>query len=195
MSVILDGSGKVDVNQLQKIINNLETSVSEALTLAGSSAQPFDTVASSPTDTTNRSSGLPQVSGLRAVPNVGTVRFEWNTVNNINILRFEVMIAETAADARASTNVLIKSAGKQLYYTYQEGDPDQAYFVRVRVINTEKRFGPWSNILNTQTGTAVSENIDVGAVINLVEQEITSFSPATVLVPQGRPPQLMEVCR
>ena len=176
MTVITNGSGEVDPLALQAVITKLESRTSSLETNRSNSEDPFVNVNPNNASTNRRSNNVPQVSGWRLVPNVGTITYAYENPG-IDLLRFDIQI--DTSSTMSNSPAPIPTTG--LLFTYTEGDPETAYYARVRAVNTSKEYGPWSAIISSETGLVVTENITVGAVINTVGQVISSFSPATLV--------------
>lgn len=119
----------------------------------------------------------PQVTGLSLDNKViGAISIKWNAVNNPDLRRYRVQFSTDESFATAVSE--FKVIGETTF-TFPEGDVATTYFARVRAETTEP--GPYSATLNTTTGAAVTENLQIGAASNVVRTKQTSgFSPAEV---------------
>lgn len=118
----------------------------------------------------------PAPSGVQLVSNVDTLTFSWNPVSIRNLKRYEVRVAPSS-DFTGAT--IFKT--RDTTFTYQDGDPDQTYWVQVRTINTNNAESTWSKTLNTTTGKAFFNHLARGAANSITMTTKTSgFSPSVL---------------
>lgn len=116
------------------------------------------------------------VAGLRSVSQPGTVTVAWNNSEDPTVTHYEVQISDNASFTNPSTFQVIG-----VRFTYDEGDPDETYFARVRAVSANTgAVGDWSQPLNTQTGLAGSAFLEIGAATNPVGGTVLEFDPGTI---------------
>lgn len=103
-------------------------------------------------------SQAPQVTGLRLVPNLNTITVEWNPIPVRNLDFYEIQVSASPTWALPTVH-----RQRSIKYTYQEGDPGETYYVRVRAKPIDGRYGEWSGTLNTETGVATVTHLQKGA--------------------------------
>lgn len=117
-------------------------------------------------DAVQRVDTIPQVTGLRVKgKTAGAVTVAWNQVRISDLRRYELTIAE---DLAFSINVqTFNVAGTEFQFSTvaeEGGGGDTTIFAKVRARNRAGTPGPFSAVLNTETGQAQSADIADGAV-------------------------------
>lgn len=115
----------------------------------------------------------PRVSGISpstVFTQPGTFTVKWNAAAINDLQRYEVQISTTAD----FTQDVVTDSTRNLHYTWNEGDVDTTYYLRVRAVNTKGNAGPWSSRISSATGKVATATIVVNAA-----SEIDSFTQST----------------
>jgi len=105
---------------------------------------------------------VPQVTGLRLGGQIpGGLTILWNAVSISDLRRYDVQFATNLAFT-VGFQAFVASTTTYPFTTATEGGA--VYFARVRAINSNRRNGAWSAILNTATGQVASADLADGAV-------------------------------
>jgi hypothetical protein len=113
------------------------------------------------------SSQAPQVTGLSLVSNLNTITVKWNPVNILNLNYYEIQVADNVGFVAPQV-----SRQRNTQFTYQAGDPDETYYVRVRARPVAGRPGEWSGALNTETGLVTVNHLGRGAATAITDNTI-----------------------
>lgn len=119
----------------------------------------------------------PGVSGLELVSNLNTVTVRWDPIGVGNLDFYEVQVASNPSFALADS-----ATQRNTQFTYQEGDPDTTYYVRVRAKAINGGYGPWSGTLDTATGLATFSHLVRGSATSLTDNVI-DLSTESILDP------------
>lgn len=119
--------------------------------------------------------GVPAVSGIALVPQLGVLTVSWSPSPVSNLLYYEIAIS-TTNDFTNPTTV----RWTQTQYTYAQGVSGTTYYVRVRAVDQNNGVGPWSAVLNSATGLATSNDLGFQAATNIVTYKTTNFFPSSL---------------
>lgn len=105
---------------------------------------------------------VPQVSGLRLGGTIpGGLTVLWNAVSISDLRRYDVQFATNLA-FNEGLQTFTASTTTYPFTTATAGGA--TYYARVRAVNSNRRQGAWSTVLNTATGQAASTELADGAV-------------------------------
>lgn len=113
-------------------------------------------------------------TNLAVTPNVNRIQLRWAASSSAQVRYYEVQFAD---DAAFSTN-LREYQTNELVWNFEEGDPGQTYYARVRAFFADETFSTWSLAINTETGLVLTEHLAPGAATNPVVDRTEIFSPS-----------------
>lgn len=123
-------------------------------------------------------SPTPQVQGIRVDRNIiGGLGVQWSPLEIGDIRRYEI---EAATD-QGFRNVVESENLTANSYVFRSLDPETTYYIRVRGVNSRGEPGPYSSVLNSQSGQATFTNLERGAATGITTVTQTSgFNPAVL---------------
>lgn len=140
-------------------------------------------VPSNPYATASRSAGnvaMPAPANLARSANVNTINLTWSPVASDALLYYEVEISGSDAFDSLIGGGAYQVPPQQPFFTFQEGDPGQTYYARVRAFGRGLAPSAYSETVNTETGLATSSNLAIATATNPFESTIEMFSPRGV---------------
>lgn len=120
-------------------------------------------------------STVPAITGLRLDNQiVGGLGIVWNSSDIPDIRKYELQYSVDGSFLDATTIIR-----QDPYHTISNLSPETTYHIRVRAFNSRGEEGPWSPVLNSQTGQATVSNLADGSASNIVVRTKTEgFFPA-----------------
>lgn len=130
---------------------------------------------------------IDQVVGLSADVVPGAIALRWNPVLNPDLFRYEVQISDNAGFPPGTTTTT--ELTNEASFILDNVDLDVERFVRVRAVNHSEEPGLYSATLNTRTGLATPNNLEIGAAHILAADilEAPGFFPPSVTTNFGGP--------
>jgi len=123
--------------------------------------------------------GPPKIAGLTRTQVVDGIQVTWTDPGIRDLAFYEVQ--------RSTTNTFVNPTSvrvRQEQHIFRDLDPDTTYFIRVRAQNQAGNLGPFSNSVNTTTGTVQASEIAVGAT-QTIHEVSQSGSPIFNLATNG----------
>lgn len=120
---------------------------------------------------------VPVVSNVTSTSNVNTVSIKWDAVTMHDLSHYIVQVSANSDFTDSTEFTCI-----QPHFTYQEGDPDTNYYMRVKAVASSGTSGDYSLTTNTVTGLVDTANIADGAVglTQITAGSIYDFEDASV---------------
>jgi hypothetical protein len=168
---MVDASSAIaDIIALQTVVRQLQQQIAQK-------ADANPTATSNPTTVTGPGNA-PAVSGVTLSSIGGGIKVVWNPAPIQDVKYYEVQSAATATMQESTTikwtenRIDLNELGQDL--------TNNTFYVRVRVVTIHSGTGPWSNIINTTTGTLDTTDLAGDSTSQIVEEVITSFSPTSI---------------
>lgn len=113
-------------------------------------------------------------SNLQVTPGINSIQLRWAASSAKQVRYYDVQFSKSV-DFDAP---LFQYQTTEIHWNFEEGDPDEEYYARVRVLLGSNQFSQWSPIINTKTGLVLTGDLAPGAATNPVVDRTTSFTPA-----------------